>query len=232
MRLDIGKVNLTEKDIEDWLFENPEDFPADVEYHGETPIVKWIGRQYHLPSGIADLIGLRGNGMLTVVEVKNVAISKAAILQVCRYASDVEQITENRDRYDFRDKDGTPYVQKVIIGPSIDDQTFMEAQACNVAVICFVANLDIALTEISWTTAAYKSRCDTLNEISKQPEWDVLGIHYSDSPSYFSFSSLPTPDDVLRAEEEILNRILAVSATSCASEDEMDGDGCYGRKTG
>lgn len=180
MRIDISRVNLLEKDIEDWLFHNPKDLPHETEYYDETPIVKWIGRQYHLPSGIADLIGVRGNGKLVVVEVKNVAINKAAILQVCRYASDLEYIVGERENYNFRDKQNKPHIDKIVVGVSIDDQTFRESMACDVGTICFSANLNIDLAEMSWTNDAYSNYRDAIRQISKQPDWDVFGIHYSD----------------------------------------------------
>lgn len=200
MRIDMSKVNLTEKDIEDWLFENPEDFPTHTEYYDETPIDRWIGRQYRLPSGIADLVGIRKSGLLVVAEVKNIAISKAAILQVCRYASDLEQIVANRTNYNFKDKYGAPHIQKIVIGPSIDDQTFMEAQACDVGVVRFSANLNLELSETTWTNAAYDNRHNAIDEISRQPEWNVFGIHYSDYIFAASVSDEETLDFLFGAQ--------------------------------
>lgn len=215
MRIDISKVSLSEKDIEDWLFCNPKDLPYEDEWYDETPIVKWIGRQYHLPSGIADLIGLRDNGMLAVVEVKNVAINKAAILQVCRYASDLEQIVGERDNYKFKDKQNTPRVQKIVVGLSIDDQTFAEANSCNVKIICFSANLSIDLAEMSWTTEAYKNYGNAIEEISKQPEWDVFGIHHSDY-----FSRMSTEADI--CDEGESDPVLEIPTKECECEEQIE----------
>lgn len=126
MKIDISKVNLLEKDIEDWLYAHPG--VVSRRYENDA-IDKWIGRQYNLPSGVADLIGVRGSGRLVVIEVKNVAINKAAILQVCRYADDLKYIVSHRANYPYVAAGGEPQIEMVVVGPSIDSQTFTEAQA-------------------------------------------------------------------------------------------------------
>lgn len=172
MKIDTSRTNLTEKDIEDWLYGNPK---AVETYMG--PIKRWIARQYRLPSGIADLIGLTENDMIVVVEVKNVAINKAAVLQVCRYAADIQQVLELRESYPFSSERDLPVVCKVLIGPSIDAQTFDEASACNVWVMQFAVTLQLDLSDLHWPPEHSSQVRDQLREVSFRPEWERFGRH-------------------------------------------------------
>lgn len=175
-----NKVNLAERDIEDWLYENPSAITLNV-----GPISQWIARQYSMPSGIADLIGIvEPTGSIipetvVVVEVKNVAINKAAILQVCRYKNDLKHILTRRiDAPAYQS--GEPWVSAVVVGPSIDDQTFSEARACGVAVIRFGVSLQLTLAQLNWSNE-YRERLDEeYSRIARQPEWNRYGEHIED----------------------------------------------------
>lgn len=215
MKIDIGKVNLAEKDIEDWLFGNPSEIPCETEYYNETPIVRWIGRQYHLPSGIADLIGVRENGKVVLIEIKNVAIGKAAVLQVCRYASDIESILDQRE-YRIKGEDQRSCIDKIVIGPSIDSQTMLEARACDVSIIQFDAHLTLELGTMGFTSEAEEARDLELEKLSQQPEWNVFGIHCKE----YVYAT-PGPDDL--SEDEKLNLIFGVPLGDCESK-ETNGD--------
>lgn len=177
MQIDINKVNLTERDIEDWLYANPQEIDSDNLY---GPIVKWFGRQYPLPSGIADLIGVCSNGALVVIEVKNVPINKAAVLQVCRYSADMQQIASFRMDYPIKSGDGQPYVQRFLVGPSIDDQTFSEALACDVRVIQFSAHLNLDLGTLRWGRTHRGEIEERWSAISRKVEWGAYGLHIDD----------------------------------------------------
>jgi hypothetical protein len=196
MKIDISRVNLLEKDIEDWLYRNPH--ALGQEYMGDYVVDRWIGRQYSLPSGIADLIGVGEKNLLVVAEVKNVPINKAAVLQVCRYAADLSDIVGNRDGYHRRDNNDPFYVKKVLVGPSIDDQTFLEATACDVRVIEFEADLRLTLGALSPTREAYERRQEQLHAISLRDEWSIFGIHYSEYNASYSEAELaatPQPEE-------------------------------------
>lgn len=173
MNIDISRVNLSEKDIEDWLYENPGEIPLTRDNY--APIIHWIGRQYSLPSGIADLIGVRQSGLLVVIEVKNVPINKAAILQVCRYASDLISIASEIPGYWCKDEVGTANVQKVVIGPSIDRQTLCEAMAVEVKVITFAARLELDFWTHGMGKEEWNSWSDQMLAISRQDEWKIFG---------------------------------------------------------
>lgn len=173
MKIDISRVNLLEKDIEDWLYENPSALPY---WLGENPITQWIGRQYALPSGIADLIGLRENHMVVAVEVKNVPINKAAVLQVCRYANDIQHILGARMDYPHVSDAGEPFVEMILIGPSIDDQTFGEARAVGVAVYTFAASVTLDIARMRWSHEYRDAVSAQQSAIAERPEWAIFGL--------------------------------------------------------
>ena len=81
---------MKEKDIEDWLYKNPES----LRFAG---IRRWIARQLSLPSGRLDLLGfsrMDGVDSLSVVEIKNNVPDERALLQVSRYAYDIQRVLE------------------------------------------------------------------------------------------------------------------------------------------
>lgn len=125
----------TEKEIEDYLFQNPDaitDYPVDF----------WLARQFKVPSGIIDLLG--GNIenysdrlllSIWVVEVKNVPIKKQHLTQVFRYANDIANIFDYF-RGDLKN-DIRPGIEKIIITPfsTNDRQLLIEAEAMNIRVL-------------------------------------------------------------------------------------------------
>lgn len=179
MKVDISRVNFLEKDIEEWLYENPDkltDGDSCLYWDTENPMAKWIGRQYQLPSGIADLIGVRENGLLVVVEVKNVPINKAAVLQVCRYADDLKYIVSYRMDYPHKASDGEPQIQMILVGPSIDDQTFIEAQSIGIRILQFSVELNLNMAGLN-LTREYREKVDEQHiSIAARPEWEMYGL--------------------------------------------------------
>lgn len=91
MSIDPRKINLSERDLEDYLFENPSLVEMPYSF---TPVMEWIGRQLHVPSGIIDLLGVTKNNCLVVVELKNAPFTTGHITQVCRYSRDIECVAE------------------------------------------------------------------------------------------------------------------------------------------
>lgn len=175
MKIDISRLNLLEKDIEDWLYENPGDV---MTFGGEIGF--WMGRQYRLPSGIADLIGVTHQNLVAVIEIKNVPINKAAVLQVCRYAADLQEVLAQRDGYPHVLSNGEPVIAKVLIGPSIDDQTFNEARACGVSFMQFSLDFDLSLDSCRWSREHRERVGEQTREISHREEWARFGPHIDD----------------------------------------------------
>lgn len=173
MKIDMSRVNLIEKDIEDWLYENPDALYGSYDI---APIENWIGRQYQLPSGVADLIGMRSDRMLVVIEVKNVPINKAAVLQVCRYAEDLKHIVGWRMGYPYKRDNGEPVIEMVLVGPSIDDQTFDEATALGIRVFRFSVQLDLTVSSVRWTQDHQEKVENRQISIASRPEWEIYGL--------------------------------------------------------
>lgn len=172
MQLDPRYFNLAEAAIEQWLFENPTAIPG---RHKEfSYIERWLARQYALPSGVADLIGVTESNKLVVVEVKASPITKSSILQVCRYAHDVVEIAGMLEGYEFLDPHHRAYLDKVVIGFEIDQQTLIEAEACEVMAICLVPSLQLHLTVQLFSREWIDERYDENSRISEGEEWDFL----------------------------------------------------------
>lgn len=187
--IDPKKVNLQESDIEDWLYDNPES----VVVNG-MPVCHWIGRQVKVPSGIVDLVGLSwGKGhsypsaaqmsRLVVVEVKNVPLDARAICQVGRYAADIERgITtlelEHSAAVDIP-------VCKVLVGPSISEQVFVEAEAHDVNVMCFGVSLSLNIMNTVWSPNYTKRRGDELAEMVKGGWFETIAFHGMNNNALF-----------------------------------------------
>ena len=74
-------MNFLEKELEDWLFEHPEEFPYEVQ---------WRERQMRLPSGIADLVGYSEEiDSVVLVELKAEGFKSKQLCQVKRYEQDI-----------------------------------------------------------------------------------------------------------------------------------------------
>lgn len=190
MAFNISRMNLSERDIEDWLFENPEM----CRYGDYWCIDRWFGRQYRLPSGIADLVGVTSQGCVAVVEVKNVPADGKAIAQVCRYAYDLKNVMGYRWDYECRDANG-PVIQKIVVAPSISDvNTYFEADALQVTLLEFKVSLHVdiyaAYPDSRQDLDRYHEHAVSIHDIAQNPEWDMFGPY-------------STPGDQFRAIMEV-----------------------------
>jgi hypothetical protein len=176
MIIDEKKVNLAEKDIEQWLWENPHSAWCLV-----GRVEKWLKRQYRLPSGIADLIGVTDTGSLVVVEVKNVDIDASALTQVCRYAFDLKYIHTLVIRDIIPDDMPEPDVYKVVIGRSVDTQTMREAEALDIQVICFQVNLSLDTISAAWRNEFREDRRAVYDDLSRDETWEIVAAQAVES---------------------------------------------------
>lgn len=171
-------LQYTEKDIELWLFARPQYVGSDA--WPDLDVAEWIGRQYQLPSGIADLVGITSRGQLVVIEVKNVPINKAALTQVSRYRYDLMCVANRFASYP-RHLDGRPEVFAMVIGPSIDEQTHIEAYALDIAVMCFDVQAWVACHSVDYRVRHQSEQHQQqIEAIAARPEWDTLGARVVD----------------------------------------------------
>jgi RecB family endonuclease NucS len=127
--LNRGGVSISEGIVQEWLYERPDL----IQGEDLSPVIKWIGRQYKLPTGVADLIGVQENGNISLIEVKRLRITRADIWQVARYASGLERIF-NRS-YGDRDKK----VDLILVGSGIGWEILNDARAAGVKVFSYSA---------------------------------------------------------------------------------------------
>lgn len=168
MRLDPSKVNLLEKDIEEYLWRNPQDIRWS-NHSGEFYVDQWLARQLEVPSGIIDLFGVLNIGCPVVVEVKNVAIDARGLAQVARYRHDIEETIEYRFGR-FMPK----YAAAIVVGNSIDTQAMHECVAMLVLPFVFSVNLNLSINRHSWQDE-YRHQIDAKHfELSERHE--LFGI--------------------------------------------------------
>lgn len=137
--IDPSNVHILERDIEEFLWKNPESLFDSA----RNPFVKsWLGRQVALPSGIADLVGVNRVNSLVVVEVKNTPITSEALAQVCRYSYDLENIESHL--FDYTE---TRPVWKIVVGSGKHENKIQfEADALSIILITFDVRLTLDLS--------------------------------------------------------------------------------------
>ena len=153
MTIDESKVNLLEKDIEEYIFQNP-----GVIFTSWGSMNRWVKRQFQVPSGIIDLLGVTEGGALAVVEIKNVAIDASALTQACRYAYDLERVICILKEYHDNPENDFPAILKIVIGRGIDTKTMREAEALKVDAYCFAVELNLSASQVSWKNEFRKER--------------------------------------------------------------------------
>jgi RecB family endonuclease NucS len=123
--LNRGRIKIGHYHIETWLHEIPEL----IQGENLAPVAKWLGRQYKLPSGIADLVGIQANGDISMIEVKLFGITRADIWQTHRYARDIEQILGR--------KITTNKVHRILIGRGIRWDILDDARSLDIKVFSY-----------------------------------------------------------------------------------------------
>lgn len=148
----MNKLFETERKFEDWLWNNPDKIGLhSCEY---LRVEKWIARQLTVRSGVIDLLGLVGTG-LVVVEVKNGPFDARALCQVARYAYDIREIKAFMfDYLPFLDDD----INMVVAGyGNISKKTILEAKALNVHLVMFEVQ-DGNIEDMAWNLPYFSSK--------------------------------------------------------------------------
>lgn len=167
MKLDPSSLRITERQVEDFFYQDPQSVCSNRFY-----IEKWIKRQYRVPSGIVDLLGITSSGDLAVVEIKNVEVDSRAVTQVCRYAKDIEGICGA-----FNEREATDNgvwmatdVVKILVGPSVSDSVFRECEACGVIYLEFSINMTVDVNSILWSSDFLEDRKRYYGALSQDQE--------------------------------------------------------------
>jgi hypothetical protein len=163
MKVDPHKINLSEKDLEDYLFENPN--IVEMPLTG-TPIKKWVSRQMRVPSGIIDLLGITENNILAVIELKNAPFSSGHITQVCRYAKDIEEAASASGIIN-------PEPYKLLIGThNPSTELIIEANSVDVMIMTIKIDFDISIGGLWRLSESFiEKRNNELKEISESEEF-------------------------------------------------------------
>jgi predicted RecB family endonuclease len=195
MRIDQSKVSLKERDIEDYLWSSPESLKW-----RPIELVKWLKRQYEVPSGILDLLGVAQDGNLVVVEVKNVSIDASALTQVSRYASDIQKIARKIYNKLCDDPYVCPQVKPVVVGRSIDHKTLTEADALGITVVTFEVELSLDVSVLAWTDEYLRNRNRKLDNMALDAE---LQDAVKDRISYMLNEEVPHDIQMLELIEQV-----------------------------
>jgi Endonuclease NucS C-terminal domain len=165
----------SEKKLEDYLFAHPEALQDDF---GFRHVDHWLKRQYRVPSGIIDLVGVApGSNQLWVVEIKNRPIKTDALTQVCRYAFDIEQICKAcqgqlEGTYQRRFPAFYP-IAKMVIAPHFTPDLWDEAEALGITVVTFEIEGEQPVFNKDGSTHEYT--------ICREPAWNALAPDFAET---------------------------------------------------
>lgn len=198
MRIDPSKANILEKDIEDYLYANPS--CIETRY---SKVTKWIKRQYPVPSGIIDLLGIAEDGDLVLVEVKNVAIDASALTQISRYAFDIENVIGIILLNEEGESPPT-HLYKVLVGRSVDSRTFVEAEALNIDVITFAVEMHLETTSPLTRTQESRDRTES-QYLAMANDPDIAEVIRAQKTAWEKYLENPPWIDVIEQAAEIVS---------------------------
>lgn len=151
-------MTYSEKELENWLWEDPSAYNASSTFC-------WIGRQVVVASGIIDLVGMErwsvGDGPLNyrlhVVEVKVAKHSSRFVAQVCRYAADLKWSLLSGVKFSTK---------KVVIGRGpYDASVQFAADAMGVHLFCCDDDMHVS-GPYHWTTKQKRAHGE-MNRLAK-----------------------------------------------------------------
>ena len=144
----------SERHLEDYIWEHPEALGTinlPPEYGEDCAMYSFVLRQFHLPSGIVDLIGF--DYRMVIFELKKNVVTAQALTQLMRYMRDLQRIVDRllmtlmesqvtepwaRLHFDVNRIGPNPLLAGTLIGHDIEDDNLLIAcQACNVDVYLY-----------------------------------------------------------------------------------------------
>lgn len=92
----MNSIAPSEKHLEDWLWDHQQFVfgKVGIGINAECPRYSIRARQVHLPSGIADFVGVCNGAFPLVVELKKGPIDSKAFAQIVRYMADIEDLID------------------------------------------------------------------------------------------------------------------------------------------
>lgn len=193
-----------EKDIEDYLWDNPGALDCTLAPFG---VSQWVERQMRLPSGIADLVGIcnyRGSNEFPspiVVELKLNQINSDALTKVSRYAADIEEILDSMVDWPTREY---ARVSKMVIGSQISNTVFAEAQALGISVLTYSHSFSFG-GRIGWTHEYLTQKRETKRVAAMSESFQTIKLKVLD-PISVRFAS---DQDYENEQQQALNHELA-----------------------
>lgn len=203
MNIDISRLNLSEKDIENYLWEHPDEIGYNSRSGPGAYVTHWIGRQIEVPSGIIDLLGVLSTGQPVVVEVKNVPLEGRAVAQVVRYTHDIYCTVSSR-----YNKCAGDTVKSILIGTSIDNKTTHECIASKVIPMVFSSTMSLEITQIEFNREYEGQIWDKRYSLSKSPIFSVLDSFYAKPERLNVPSEYLEMNPSVEAGDEILQEVL------------------------
>jgi hypothetical protein len=164
-----------ESDLERMLFRSPNSVHTNW---NNRPIERWIARQYIVPSGVIDLLGVMRNykdkPIPVVVELKNRPLKSADIAQVLRYSADINDILLCLAAGNSLNQIDDAVM--VLIGVGVpSNQVLFEAYAANVYIHEFTINQSIEVSgRYSWTSEFRDSISNRRMSASQSKIFDVF----------------------------------------------------------
>lgn len=130
---------MMERDLESLLFRNPGLIPPLFSTRFDTfpAVSSFVARQYIVPSGRIDLLGIREYApyrTLVVVELKRGEIDARSLTQVCRYAADIENVLAYITHVNGIMPVGDSRVNKIVIGSHIAYPQYIAAEGMGISV--------------------------------------------------------------------------------------------------
>lgn len=165
-------MNQRERDIESLLYSRPDLLPP-LWFSGGG-VSRWLARQYSVPSGRIDLLGIAefsDHKSLVVVELKSGVIDSRAVAQVCRYANDLQHILDAIcSRVDGLLTEADSTVHKVLIGESVDRKTYFEAEG--VGAICLGHQLQDGVLSVGRFELTDSRRWSAYNQLAEDSPFE------------------------------------------------------------